>query len=148
MKDIKFRVSLKEDNEFYSAHGLKANKIYDVYSINPVNKTISFMLTMKAFTSSTEPRIYSIPFADINLMQYIGKKDINNNEIYEADIIKYGHFVYYNTLKGLDTDIGIVTFNNGSFTVKHDSQERNLSEAHVIEILGNVYENPELIPHK
>ncbi|MFB0637458.1 YopX family protein [Bacillus rugosus] len=79
--------------------------------------------------------------------QYIGLKDANGREIYEGDI--------------LSTDLTrpylIVEFRNGSFMVQcHDSDQdyydyilpvsRNSSESiKYHEVIGNIYENPDLL---
>lgn len=86
------------------------------------------------------------------LMQYTGKDDKNGKEIYEGDVIKYHH----------GEDIGIVKF--GKF-ISHDrydcgetemlgyyvqdryGRQDTLAEV-VCEIIGNIYENPELLEQK
>lgn len=70
------------------------------------------------------------------LMQYTGLDDKNGKEIYEGDIAKYENM------------IGKIMFFNGSFILS-DFEETEEWELGVIneelEIMGNIYDNPELI---
>jgi len=80
------------------------------------------------------------------LMQYTGLKDKTGKEIYEGDI--------------LDTDLErpylVVEFRNGCFVVEccdnqetyHDIMyplEKEISNLEYHEVIGNIYENPELL---
>jgi len=79
---------------------------------------------------------------DCILMQYTGLKDKNGVEIYEEDVVEQGF------LKGK------VTFEKGAFGIResehnwmsfseHENEHSNYIKDW--EILGNLYENPELI---
>ena len=75
------------------------------------------------------------------LMQYTGIKDKNGEEIYEGDITNYGVVAYYNDLNwdcGGSPHPGFF-FRGGDMTYRDGFFED-------IEIIGNVYENPELTP--
>lgn len=77
--------------------------------------------------------------SEINVMQYIGLKDINDEEIYEEDIVK----IRDNKLKV--TFYGIVDFQDASFVIKRNWCTHYRWMDYQIEILGNVYENPDLL---
>lgn len=76
-------------------------------------------------------------FEDLKVMQYIGLNDKNGKEIYELDIIKY---------KG---ENWIVYFAGGvaSFRLSLISDEDycDISEGEDYEIIGNIYDNLELL---
>ena len=83
-------------------------------------------------------------FEDIELMQYTGLKDKNNKEIYEGDILSNGN----------DEKLYKIIFENGSFRAefKGDFEEHSFDLIDVVaqgcEIVGNIYENPELLGEK
>ena len=78
-------------------------------------------------------------FEDIDLMQYTGLKDKNGKEIYEGDIVTLHNGKYK------------VIFNTeeARFVLRDDEFEMNIpftnNNNERMEVLGNVYENPELI---
>ncbi len=83
---------------------------------------------------------YSCSFYEIELMQYTGLKDKNGVEIYEGDFIRendgdggyiYAEVVYHNCgfmgkEKGFEPEYPISAFRDE------------------VEVIGNIYENPEL----
>ena len=75
------------------------------------------------------------PFEDYNIMQYTGLKDKNGKEIYEGDIAK------------CDNTIWVVRFDdeNAQFFIKGGSMTTAVSRLKFGELIGNIYENPDLI---
>ena len=77
------------------------------------------------------------PLPNTTLMQYTGLKDKNGTEIYEGDI----------------TRRGVIVFERGKFQGYYFDSNGNLNEPWEddlyleknIEVIGNVYENPELL---
>lgn len=92
------------------------------------------------------------------LMQYTGLKDKNGVEIYEGDILKRGISNY----RSLEDCIGYVEFIQASFFFVERSVTKQFTSNHALgseckdylgrvrcvsyEIIGNIYENSELIP--
>lgn len=92
------------------------------------------------------------------LLQYTGLKDNNDKEICEGDII---HFSKYNQKHNeLDQGIGIVKFDEFDYLYglrledckqikpKPSGFFRGLGDLGSCEIIGNIYENPELMGGK
>lgn len=89
---------------------------------------------------------------DIRLMQYTGMKDKDGREIYEGDILKRGH-------EKKPHFYAVIEFHKGGFVgVTHPGGKYRieLSRLHYCDydlkgydtIVGNIYENPELIEYK
>ena len=127
MREIKFRAWLKEE------------KIMgEVLGIDILHKEIFFLNEDANCYEHTD-------FKDIELMQYTGLKDKNNKEIYEGDILKLrdNHGIqlvkYHDEWSAFivesqkDTSVGVL----GLYFDKED-----------FEIIGNAYENPELLGGK
>ena len=123
MREIKFRAWHKEKKI-----------IGKVLGIDILHKEIYFSNENINCYECTE-------FKDIELMQYTGLKDKNNKEIYEGDILSDG-----NNKKPYK-----VIFENGSFRAEFegDFEEYSFDLIDVVaqgcEVVGNIYENPELI---
>ena len=84
---------------------------------------------------------YDEGYKEFDLMQYTGLKDMKDKEIYEGDILfeSFGEKYYK------------VVFENGSFRAEFegDFEEHSFDLIDVVaqgcEVVGNIYENPELI---
>lgn len=68
------------------------------------------------------------------VMQFTGLKDKNGVEIYEGDIVIFGGVYNYE-----------VVFIKGGFAVMFKDGHRYLGQFAEIEIIGNIYENPNLL---
>lgn len=79
---------------------------------------------------------------DMILMQYTGLKDKNGKEIYEGDIVK----VFTNK----EWRIGKIIYEHSGFTINvTNNKELEYGRTSIIEklteIIGNIYDNPELL---
>jgi len=89
-----------------------------------------------------------INFDDVNLMQSTGLRDKNGKEIFEGDIITNGQDVMcmkrHNTLGFYLEQKEKVEFLAG-YTELDDFEECAEEVSKMVEIIGNVYENPEML---
>lgn len=91
----------------------------------------------------------SSPVERGSVCQYAGIKDKNSTKIFEGDIVKEN--------EGLST--GIVEFYEGSFITRNEHNRRMIPALYMgenirgmnlnfYEVIGNIYDNPELIPEQ
>lgn len=88
--------------------------------------------------------------------QYIGRKDKNDNLIFEADIVKFTSSPFKLS------SIGVVCFHDGSYCIKYLSygvegfhqigkpdEQNDMGAIYIVtyeyEIIGNIHDNPELL---
>ena len=86
------------------------------------------------FCISSDGKLY---VWDAELMQYTGLKDKNGKEIYEGDILEW-----FNDLTG-STHRGVVRFTQGGFYC--GDYYLYAIKCYLPVIIGNIYENPELL---
>lgn len=85
---------------------------------------------------------------DVEIMQFTGLKDKNGKEIYEGDIIKWLGFEAREGRQIRPERIKVVA-NEVSSYIESCFRLRNiLSTNSTVEVIGNIYENPELIGDK
>ena len=147
-REIKFRAFCKDRSGMYINVGFINHK--QGFSIIPFDSRGNEMDRMYSHSHSIE------------LMQYTGLKDKNSKEIYEGDIVKWGHisgqgeetwhrvakvefspdlqfkilhYIDSKTLEKKPTDNYIFQFGRFSYQETH----------RYLEVIGNIYENPELI---
>lgn len=78
---------------------------------------------------------------DLNLMQSTGLEDKNGKEIFEGDIVKMAKDVYSDL-----TYYEIVRHRGGAYRLESNKHSCELWLRHTnCEVIGNIYENPELL---
>lgn len=97
------------------------------------------------------------PTEEWTIMQYTGLKDKNGKEIFEGDIIKYSFDLpesSYATEEGLKIRINKVIWSElrSSFSVgskmANNDLFRYVRNGNRVEVIGNIYENPEFLEVK
>ena len=84
--------------------------------------------------------IYNI--SEVTLMQYTGLKDKNGVEIYEGDILcRYSRGEHI-------PDVRPVVWNQQAAQFRFDDLANPINYFQSIEVIGNIYENPELLEAK
>lgn len=122
------------------------------------DKKRKVMFQNHTFRSIAETGIYDKSYDHLIWMQYTGLKDKNRKEIYEADIAKVyfrkwlltGNYTEWHTIQNLGHDyIGVVIFKDFQWRV--NSELTSFSpifcdpDTRQFEVIGNIYENPELL---
>lgn len=87
---------------------------------------------------------------EVVLMQSTGLVDINGQEIFEGDVVESTWFKGYDDCVGY-RKAGIVVYRDGCFYIEYPGETEkgyfsiSLKFAVSVEIIGNIYENPELV---
>ena len=149
MREIKFRAWDKYRNRLI-------NDVLTVRFHRITNDPCLVVYTDKKIKNNSEIKESDKEYCnEFNLMQYTGLKDKNGKEIYEGDIIEFNNNDYARTAGHLDDEIIIaeVEYYCGHYGLKEaNGQLHDLYIAIVnddeAEIIGNIYENPELLEEK
>lgn len=134
---------------------------YRCWNNNKIEKVHSLHLnSKKAIVSYSGGGNYSVPFDEIILMEYIGRKDVNGIEIYEGDIIEFPAdeilcVVRYDEqrnafvlddygYKGSVMEYGWDEY-AGEFGIVDTNGFDDFYNVDGIRVVGNIYENKDLI---
>ena len=124
MKEFKMKAWLKKEKKMVAIIGIDFNYEYIRYTedgnlFNENYKTVAFK--------------------DIELLQFSGAKDKAGQELYEADVIKFND--------GIDDIYGLISYDDEDavYCVSYENvTEYLLNMAGDFEIVGNIFENPNL----
>jgi hypothetical protein len=130
MRKIKFRAWHKTDEKMYEVYGFSKNQWF------------------------LKGKNFPMPPSAVVIQQYTGLTDTNEVEIFEGDIVKYLDGNEWSTESGYDCEefdnLGIIFFDEecGRYDVtnKQGVGYDDLFDCGIdFEIVGNFYENPELV---
>ena len=132
-RDIKFRLWSKIGKKFIKT---------DDPDLNFVINSDGYLYSIENFYGE----IYVSLQLDIVVLQFTGLQDINGKDIYEGDILKY-NFPYDERLKHVSPVKFLET--EASFGIKdiygNEIPLYRITANNYFEVVGNIYENPELL---
>lgn len=105
-----------------------------------------FYSTTEQFDDSLSFRFKHFETDDPVYMQYTGLRDKNGKEIYEGDIVEQE--LLGNVPLDFGSFIGVVKFIDGTYMIENAEGTFGVelfSETNPNEVIGNIYENPELL---
>jgi uncharacterized phage protein (TIGR01671 family) len=118
MKNLRFRAWDKE-----------RGKMLYVLHLDLLNNGVCCKCPYEELEGDSNPYLEDVP-----VMQYTGLVDKNGAGIYEGDILRHTSFI---------KDCAVITFRDGAFHC--GLVPINTYHNSVIEVIGNIYENPELL---
>ena len=132
----RYRAWIKEEKRMFFSD--------DILAIDYENEEI---VTQQVYFENGLPDdrdIYCYDFDEIELMQSTGLKDKNGKEIFEGDIVKMAKDVYSEP-----TYYEVVRHRGGAYRLESKQHGCELWLRHTdCEVVGNIYENPELLEDK
>ena len=92
--------------------------------------------------------ITSLYDMELELMQYIGLKDINGKEIYEGDLCEVEFLSYAHKTPNIVSGKISWCKDDACFELKFPGDSWATEVSDKMKIIGNIYENPELLEVK
>jgi len=133
MRNIKFRLWFKKRKIMQISGICVGTGINGQYIINAEGRDWEGVITW-----IYEKKLSRSSLDDFMIMQYTGLKDINDKEIFEGDILKSKNLKGYGVVEYVE--------DKSCFMVKSPMNDNCfMGDLDNIEILGNIYKNPELL---
>ncbi len=141
-----------QDRFKFRAWHKKRKKMYEVLHFHTATwDNGGEWVTVKGFNIITQQDIHiQIEPKDSFIMQCTGLKDKNGREIYDGDILKFKlleDFAAFGTNEKYVEIIAPVIYEYGGFFIEQSENSIFLGQLPMseIEVVGNIYENPELL---
>jgi len=137
MRELKFRAWDKFQNKyvFEGFHIIGEVTCFDCIGM-VIHDTWADRSAVMGYKTSDNLLAYN----DFELEQYTDKKDDYNTDVYEDDI------VYFTIDEAEFTSV--VEFSNGGFRVSIGDEKIYIGEVAIRKVMGNRWENPELLEEK
>jgi uncharacterized phage protein (TIGR01671 family) len=135
-REIKFRAWDNENKCFFADTNRAYDNVIEQLLISPAGD-----INLRKMNGMYHESMFPGRFV---LQQYTGLKDIDSRDIYEGDICEAEQVLY--PLTGTRT--GIVKYHDGSYLLEDLNGldgDFLFSETAETRIIGNIYENPELL---
>lgn len=134
MREILFRGQTRRKGEkvYMSGAPVPSNWVYGGVAQSVPDRDFSIIYQI-------EPEIHKYPVYADTVSQYTGIDDKNGNKIFEGDIIKVND--------SSEVPFRIVEFNDGSFDLVGVICDLLgfIKSNYEIEVIGNIYDNPEIL---
>ena len=131
MREIKFRARHKETGKWYYGSSL----------ITDINQGDEYTLTLSLFWLQIEKG-----WLDPETVgQYTGHNDKNGVEIYEGDIVSFGEWSNQKSHPGLCLHKVVWNEEDACFSTYEARETMTYGLDPFSEVIGNIYENPELL---
>ena len=142
MREILFRgKSIKTNQWIYGGFHIWEKRQVCVFGNDRLkDDEISCVITVNSFADWNMPRtMHAVEVIADTVGQYTGLTDRNGNKIFEGDIVN---------ILTENEEIGIIVYEDGGFIVRADKFSvdfiNNINGTDV-EVIGNKYDNPELL---
>lgn len=145
MREIKFRAYLKEDGVMLYSENDVDDVLMEIWRIGSVGCKIEVQQERCREGGGEVYTTTEYVEADAEIMQYTGLKDKNGKEIYEDDIITMS----------TGKPIAVIKYHYCGFVFQwidpiyitlRKQNEPIFRNVHLFKVLGNIHENPELLP--
>jgi len=125
MREIKFRAWDRKNKKMVEVRQIDWNDEGEIEYINRCNDLLNFLL-----------------------LQYTGLKDKNRKEIYEGDIIYCSEGAFVPVYDSYLTKYVGWFYYEDTLELDWDSFEELYADGEDIEVVGNIYQNRDLLPNK
>ena len=138
MREIEFRGKNCEDNWIYGQLTIIENDYY----INYLDEVVG------EFSDTRYIDYIGTEVSERTIGQYTGLKDKNNKKIFEGDLIKTYHGIGKVVWSGQFALFGYIMIEKENHEKEYDYRFTDIVLEEGVEIIGNIYDNPELLEDK